>query len=553
VATKQSFSRLALILNGAALVVLLAGYGLAFGQAHAYETGITRQQFTISGAIPTPVIHLIPATRRGNAIAIIVHGYSGSKELMIGFGLELAKMGVPSYLMDLPGHGESTVALNASEASGSAPQLEAALDEVVRYARAHSDVTHPAIILLGHSLGTLVVGNYARTQPTNALAATMLVSPIIAITPTNAHPANVLYLVGQGDIAGLLGLAQDDMAQACGLAQPSQAGNGTTCGAPSQGTGRQLTVIAGANHITILTDADTFKAMDAWVAATSHIATVPVNSDVRLHWAEIGVLCAVLAILPLITLAAGLLRLRTLPEIPAPLREMRTFTLGARFGLLAASVALTVLILRGWSAAADALGASGLRTPLSWMHMALADYAASFALIVSLVVLGLYWLVRRQVLLPEWQRIWPQLALGAVVALALYLTVGTLATFTWERFVLDGPRVLRFLLLLAVNLPLFALIETLFGADAGTNFWRAALPRLGALLLLCIGYVGAIVLDHSLFFLSLLVPIQGLLYLVFALFAYQTRRQGNATALACATFMAAIFAWAVAAVFPIVQ
>jgi alpha-beta hydrolase superfamily lysophospholipase len=135
-----------------AFALLLAGYSVSFLQVINYESGITRQTFTIHGALPVPVIHLTPATRRGKAVAIIVHGYSGSKELMIGFGIELARMGVPGYLLDLPGHGESTVPLETLSSSGPTPQLETALDVVVQYARDHTDVATPRIILLGDSL-----------------------------------------------------------------------------------------------------------------------------------------------------------------------------------------------------------------------------------------------------------------------------------------------------------------------------------------------------------------------------------------------------------------
>src|SRR5262249_445320 len=86
------------------MLLLLLGYAFAFFQVGNYEAGIVRRTFTVSGAIPVPVIYLHPVNRRGDAIAVIVHGYSGSKEVMIGFGLELARMGVSSYLLDLPGH-----------------------------------------------------------------------------------------------------------------------------------------------------------------------------------------------------------------------------------------------------------------------------------------------------------------------------------------------------------------------------------------------------------------------------------------------------------------
>src|SRR5262249_804666 len=154
-----------LVLDLIGVLLLLLGYGFSFLQVSIYEEGVARQTFTVSGAIPVPVIYLHPVSRHGDAIAVIVHGSSAIKQVRIRFGLDGARMGVRSYVVDVRGHGESTVPLDALPSNGRAPQLEQALDEVVSYARAHSDVPQPKIILLGHSLGTRVVGDYALNQP----------------------------------------------------------------------------------------------------------------------------------------------------------------------------------------------------------------------------------------------------------------------------------------------------------------------------------------------------------------------------------------------------
>ncbi|HEX9413622.1 MAG TPA: alpha/beta fold hydrolase, partial [Ktedonobacterales bacterium] len=294
-----------LVLNLSGVILLLLGYGVSFFQVSNYEAGIVRQTFTVSGALPVPVISLRPIIRRGDAIAVIVHGYSGSKEVMIGFGLELARMGVPSYLLDLPGHGASTAPLDALPDNGRAPQLEQALGEVVAYARAHSDVPQPKIILLGHSLGTRVVGEYALNQPDTALAATILVSPTLQDRPTLTHPSNLLVIVGERDIPSIITHSPQIIGAGCGVSL-DVATQRYDCGAVGQGTSRRLAVVPGVNHITILTDAATFRAMDAWVGATDAIPTVPVQSDVRLHWAELGIACAFLTLFPLISLLSRL-------------------------------------------------------------------------------------------------------------------------------------------------------------------------------------------------------------------------------------------------------
>ena len=548
-----------LVLNLSGLILLLVGYGLAFFQIGSYEAGILRQTFTIAGAIPVPVISLRPAIRRGDAIAVIVHGYAGSKEVMIGFGLELARMGVPSYLLDLPGHGASTAPLEPLPDNGRAPQLERALDAVVAYARAHSDVPRPKIILLGHSLGTRVVGEYALNQPTNAIAATILVSPILPDRPTPTHPANLLVLVGAHDIPSIITGSPQIIGAGCGVALGVDTQR-YDCGAVRQGTARRLVVIPGVNHIMILTDAATFRAMDAWVGATDAIPTVPVDSDVRLHWTVLGIACAFLALFPLISLLSRLLTWRGEPALQtiAPVTpDGRAVParppLWASLGIFALGVVLTVLLLRGWAAAADALQLPVLRTPLVWVGVALADYSASFSLVLALIVGGLIAALRRRLPLPAFAAPWRRLALGAIVFLALYATVGTLATYAWERFLLDVPRLVRGIPLTLAGAPLFLLIEGLFAADRQGPLWRSALARLGAYLLICAGIIGAISLDPALGFLSLLVPIQVLLFIAVAALAWQIDRQRRQLSLSSAVLATLIVGWAIAAVFPIVR
>src|SRR5262249_21346668 len=149
-------------------------------------------------------------------------------------------------------------------------------------------------------------------------------------------------------------------------------------------TARRLVVVPSVNHITILTDAATFRAIDAWVGATDAIPTVPVESDVRLHWAELGVAFAFLALFPLISLLSRLLTRRGEPA----LQSSAQVTSGGRAtrlprwmsaSIFALGVVLTVLLLRGWSAAADAFQLPMLRTPLSWVGVTLADLSASFS------------------------------------------------------------------------------------------------------------------------------------------------------------------------------
>ncbi len=231
---------------------------------------------------------------------------------------------------------------------------------------------------------------------------------------------------------------------------------------------------------------------------------------------KVGIACAFLTLFPLISLLSRLPTRRGEPALQTTVQvtpggRTNRPPLWAGVGIFALGVVLTVLLLRGWSAAADAFQLPALRTPLSWVGVALADYSASFSLVLALIVGGLVYALRRRLPLPAFAAAWRQVALGAIVFLVLYATVGTLATYAWERFLLDVPRLVRGIPLTLAATPLYLLIEGLFAADQRGPLWRSALARLGAYLLICAGIIGAIMLDPALGFLSLLVPIEVLL------------------------------------------
>src|SRR6266568_6651783 len=132
------------------LAIFLGLFALGFNRVIAYEDGTTRRTFTVEGTIPVPVLEMHPAHGETALVAIIAHGFSGSKDLMTGFGVELARAGITTYLFDFPGHGESPVPLANNIFSGQTAQDNInTVGEVVNYVRMHNSATnHPNIILL---------------------------------------------------------------------------------------------------------------------------------------------------------------------------------------------------------------------------------------------------------------------------------------------------------------------------------------------------------------------------------------------------------------------
>ena len=287
------------------LIIFLGMFGLGFNRVIAYEDSIKRSTFTIQGVIPVPVIEMRPSSGETALVAIVAHGFAGSKDLMTGFGDELARAGITTYLFDFPGHGESPVPLADNTFSGRAAQDNiTTVGEVVTYARTHNSVTpHPNIILLGHSMGSAAVGDYSMAHPDGDIVSTILVSPVGQEQPTLTQPKNLLMLAGQNDIPFTIVNSTHMLQLGCGLSQPPALPAG--CGNPNDGTGRLAVVLTGLNHITILNAGSTYDEVLNWLnrAYPNLVNIGHMQSNIRLFWLLLGIAGIILAVFPLSSLA----------------------------------------------------------------------------------------------------------------------------------------------------------------------------------------------------------------------------------------------------------
>ena len=70
---------------------------------------------TLADEYRTPYRHLVPETpAEGAPVAVLVHGWRCSHQMMLPMARMLARNGVESYIVDLPGHADSPIPLDAS-------------------------------------------------------------------------------------------------------------------------------------------------------------------------------------------------------------------------------------------------------------------------------------------------------------------------------------------------------------------------------------------------------------------------------------------------------
>lgn len=540
------------------LLVLLAVFSLASFQVRAYEQGISRQSFLLRGAIPVPVLRFTPqAGQRLNVVAVLAHGYSANKELMSSLAVDLAKQGITAYTFDFPGHGASPVTYGGADGLTPVKGLVVSLGEVVDYALAHAPAPNTRLVLVGYSLGTIAVGEYALQHPSqSAIAATVLVAGILGDRPTRTVPRSLLVLSGQFDLPGINETAQRVMAAGCGVSAQAIT-NIYQCGS-SLATERRRVVLAGLDHISIVTAGSTHAVMLNWLHATvdPRIGAVPVNPDARLHWMLLGFFAAALATLPLLALGAAALRLR--PQATGGARPDEVairppvagwLALLAYCGTLLGALVLLKLYLPSSFWAPEPF-------PFGFMRQQVSGDTAVLLLLAGILLVGTLALVpalRCAAAWPRWAGWWRQVILALAVAAFLYATVGGLSSFAWESLALSPARLWRAGVYVLLVLPFFVGLRALLGAATRRRPYRGALAELGYTLLILMAFGAAIAMNFErLSYLGILLPIVAIALLASAGIAAWAHRVLAHPTLVLALGQALLLGWLLAASLPLI-
>jgi uncharacterized protein len=150
-----------------------------------------RLQLTLAGA-NVPAIMILPSADRPVPAALLLHGYSSTKERLIdGMGRALAARGIAALAIDLPLHGSRDDALFEQARSnplGLMQHWRAALAEAraaVQYLSGHESIANDRVALLGYSLGGYIALITAAAEPL-ARAVVIAASGDLPATPWTA-------------------------------------------------------------------------------------------------------------------------------------------------------------------------------------------------------------------------------------------------------------------------------------------------------------------------------------------------------------------------------
>ncbi len=423
---------------------------------------------------------------------LVGHGFSGSRQLMLGYGYALAKAGYAALLWDFSGHGANSSGLNR-EGATLQDNVDAAYATLLR----QPEIDPQRIAILGHSMGSGAAMRAGIKDPERYRA-------VIAVSPTNAEvtpelPPNLLFLAGAWE-PRFVANAERLLAEAGGVKNDF-----------ANGRARAFTLIPNVEHITILFSSASYRETLRWLHETLGGGQTPYR-DGRLLWYTLhlfgwlGLATAVVPLLPSIT-----------PQ-PAEKRHPRLALLIAPFA------------------------ASGLLYLVSLVINVrdLGGVIIAGALALWFFILGLIWLLLGFRPTRPTRR---NLLLGAGFFALLWLAFGILAHWVWLPWLLIPARLLRWPFWALACLPwLLAAGQAQQGGTARRRFFW----WLGQSLLLPAGLMLLIYLLPELAFLALVLPV---LPLVLAVMVVAGRNVGDEWTFALGG--ALFFGWLLLALFPL--
>ncbi len=475
------------------VILSLVAIGVSWWGVATLEDGLLTRRFVEDGV---PLYFLAPDGPTELPGVIVAHGFSGSKQLMLGHGYTLARAGYAVMLLDFAGHGA-----NGQPMDTEGDALQRSLDTAYKALIDQPGVDSAHIALLGHSMGSGAVMRAGIERPERYRA-------VIAVSPTGADVSERLppnLMLQAGSLEGrFVDNALELLAEAGGPNSDFAAGRART-----------FEEIANVEHITILFNPTGQDLAIEWLSRTFGLANMAGYRDSRMAWYglhALGWLSLVLALKPLLPST----------RVSGERRPAWRQWLGLLLGPVAATLLLALLNV--WL---DLSGFLGL--------------LVGGALAIWLLIMGGVWLVlgfRPAVPAPR------SLLWGLGLFALLWLALGALAQFTWLQWFLIPARLLLWPALALACLP-WKLAAGY--AQHGRSFWRRAGWWLGQSVIV----VGGIALT------AMVVPGMGVLILVAPALPLVLAVESIAGSAfddpwAYGLGSALFFGWLIAALFPLV-
>jgi pimeloyl-ACP methyl ester carboxylesterase len=426
---------------------------------------------------------------------LIVHGFAGSKQLMLGYAYTLAHNGYGVMLWDQAGHGASTQRFDRNV-------LSKGLDTALSALKRQPEIDPQQLALIGHSMGSGVAMS-AGIDRSHEIDAVVAISPIdAAVTPE--LPKNLSLQAGQWE-PRLVMNARRLLTQAGGESANI-----------AEGRGRSLKIIAGVEHATILFNDTSHQAALNWLNQTFGRSEQHPYRDRRMGWYGLqllGWLMVIDTLLPKLVNGNG-------PTSTQP-RVLR------RWGGLILSPLAAAMVLKAMSWSIEIGNLGGL----------LVGGAVGFWFFIA----GLFWLAMiAKVPRPRMT----DLRLGVITFALLWVGFGVAAQVVWLPWFLNSPRLLLWGTIAIGCIPWFLAAGI---AQHNAKPLTQAGWWLGQSITVILGLIVTILLLPSLGFMGILLPVFPIL---FALFTFLCARLKSPWAFAMG--IAPLFSWLIVIPFPVI-
>ena len=218
-----------------------------------------------------PVDLLVPPGGTDAPGVVVAHGFSGSRQLMRSTALALADAGFAVAVPDLSGHGANQRPLPTDGGDRLARDVLVAADVLT----ATEGVSPGPVGLLGHSMGSGAVMSAGIDAPERVAA-------VVAVSPTDAEvtialPNDLLLLAGERE-PRFVANARDLLERAGGPTDADATADATddaTADATDANPRRELVVIGGVEHVSILFSPEMYDRSIAWFAASFAVEATP--------------------------------------------------------------------------------------------------------------------------------------------------------------------------------------------------------------------------------------------------------------------------------------
>jgi len=507
------------ILRPTTLTMLLA-LAMIFGAILKLEQANSGVEVSTHRIGPTPVTvfrSTQAATGESLPVVVISHGFAGSQQLMQPFAVTFARNGYLAVTFDYYGHGRNREPLagDVTQVEGATRFLLEQTADVVEFAFSLPGAGDE-VISLGHSMASDIIVRYAKTdERVSATIAVSLFSPAV----TAEAPDNLLVIVG-----GLEGFLRQEALRVLGLVtdEPEE---GVSVGNFADGSARRVVFADGVEHVGVLYSPESMRAAIDW-------ANELTNRSGSGYYDSRGP--ALLALIAGIGLLAWPLS-KLLPSVSQN-------PLGAALSwrqLLVATVlpALGTPILLWWF-------------PADFLGVLVGGYLAVHFLVYGLLTgICLWWIKRPRLTLSNAATAFPRLAIASVLASLYTAGVIALAMDTYvTSFAITAPRLPLVFLMLAGTLTYFLADEWV---NRGVQAARGGHFFARVCFIVSLGIAVALSFEE-LFFLLIIAVVIVIYFFIYGLFSrwiYRATGHPAVGAIANAT----AFAWALAAVFPMLS